>query len=30
MREASGDYTSIEFMSKKINQNIADEKLAIP
>ncbi len=30
MREASGDYTRIEFMSKKINQNIPDEKFAIP
>lgn len=26
MREASGDYTRIEFSSKKLNQSIADEK----
>jgi len=30
MREASGDYTRIEFVSKKINQLIPDEKFAIP
>jgi len=30
MREASGDYTRIEFMSKKINLKIPDEKFAIP
>lgn len=30
MREASGDYTQIEFRAKKINQPIADEKFLIP
>lgn len=30
MREASGDYTRIEFSGKKINQNIPDEKFKIP
>lgn len=30
MREASGDYTRIEFRAKKINQPIADEKFLIP
>jgi len=30
MREASGDYTRIEFMNKKKNQVIPDEKFAIP
>ena len=30
MREVSGDYTSIEFGSKKINQNIPDAKFSIP
>lgn len=30
MREVSGDYTSIEFNGKKINQNIPDAKFSIP
>lgn len=30
LREVSGDYTSIEFSSKKINQNFGNEKFAIP
>jgi outer membrane lipoprotein-sorting protein len=30
LREASGDYTRIEFSAKKINQNIPDAKFAIP
>lgn len=30
MREASGDYTRIDFKEKKINQQISDEKFIIP
>jgi outer membrane lipoprotein-sorting protein len=30
LREVSGDYTSIEFSGKKINQNIENEKFTIP
>jgi len=30
MREVSGDYTRIEFIGKKLNQNIPDAKFAIP
>ena len=30
MREASGDYTRIEFSGKKINQNVPDAKFIIP
>jgi outer membrane lipoprotein-sorting protein len=30
MREASGDYTRIEFSGKKLNQNVPDAKFIIP
>jgi len=30
MREASGDYTRIDFSGKKINQNVPDAKFVIP